>query len=375
MKVLLILFRPEERDSGTLALDICRNAARYGIEVSVAASDPGDWDSLVDSCGSRFHLLENERPSDLNCVYRLRRFIREENFSVVHSFGSGEFILERVATIGKIPLKRVLHLQDQPFDRSSVSGKLGLASAIRMADATLVPSRKAFAVLREAGIDTRRELFFCPPGTDSERLLAPGKTFKMSLGLDRSHVLIGMKAPFGPDEIDQMTVCRSLPRVMSKFDGARFLFAGPVHDGGEEMIEECAAFCDEAGIGEKVFFVTDSDAIDPAFSSLDIFVYSSAGRSVPLVLAESMTMGIPSVVSDTEFLAEMTDGGRCADIFVRGDSEELADKLISLIKSDKLRKKRAKEAEDFAAENYSIDRLLMSLKALYSELVQGPAED
>lgn len=370
MNVLLILFRPEERDSGTLALDMCRNARRFGLDVSVAAFDPGDLEDAFELHSSAFYRLEGEASFDLSGAFRIRNIVRDQKIEIVHAFGIGEAFLARIASVAGGPLKRILHLQDQHFDKPEVSERFGLRSAARISDAVLLPSRSAFAMLRGSGIDTRKNFFFVPPGIDRGRLNSHGRALRKELGLNDDHILIGMRAPFDDSSgIDQMTVCRALPKVLAKHASARFLFAGPVGNEGEFLLAESAEFCDEVGIGNRVLFVTDNEDLGRALSSLDLFVYSADNGSAPLSVAEAMMLGLPSVVSDTELLAEMTDGGKCAEIFIRGDEEELANKLLSLIKSRKLREKRAKEAREFAEANYSIDQMMMSLKALYTELV------
>ncbi|MCO6511273.1 MAG: glycosyltransferase family 4 protein [Aridibacter famidurans] len=373
MRVLLILFRPDERDSGTLALDICRNARRFGLDVSVAAFGPGELEDAFELHASAFYRLESESSLDLNSAYCLRNVIRDQKIEIVHAFGVGEAFLARIASVAGGPLKRILHLQDQHFDKPEVSDRFGLKSAARISDAVLLPTRAAFAMLRVSGIDTRKNFFFVPPGIDRGRLTSHGGTFRKELGLNDDHILIGMRAPFDSSGIDHMTVCRALPRVMDKHEKARFVFAGSVGEDGEFVLAQCAEFCDEAGIGDRVLFVTDIADSDRVLSSMDLFVYSADNGSAPLSVAEAMMLGLPSVVSDTDLLAEMTDGGKRAEIFMRGDEEELANKLLSLIKSRKLREKRAREAGDFAEGNYSIDRMMMSLKTLYTELLS--AED
>jgi len=272
-------------------------------------------------------------------------------------------------------LIRVLHLQDTDFSQIGGAGRFGLRSAVRMTDVALLPSRTSFGLLRTEGIDTRKNFFYCPPGTASDFRELDRSKLRESLGLKESDLLIGTKAAFEATQAaDQMTVCRSIPKIFESRKKARFVFAGPVIEGGEDTFNECVEFCDDEGIGDRVFFLTERDEIDASVPAVDIFVYSGSGENVPVSIAEAMIRGIPAVVSDTESLAEMTDGGKAADIFVRGDENELANKVLSLIKNKNLRKKRSRDAAQFAQANFSIDAHLMSLKALYSELLPAVQE-
>ncbi|REJ76384.1 MAG: glycosyltransferase [Acidobacteria bacterium] len=368
MRVLLVIDNPDDRDCGKLASDICRAGSRFGLEVSVAAFDAGEMEEEFEIGAKSFHRLESENPLDMNSAYRLRNIVRSRDIDIVHSFGIREAVQTRLATIGNKSVQRVLHLQDQNYTNPKRKGRFGIRSATRMADATLLPTKTAFSMLRSSGIDTRKNFYLCPPGT--RQVTERRFELKKKLGLTEQNALIGTKADFRHDSgTDPKTICRALSRVFEDIPSARFVFAGSIVEEGEDLFQECVDLCDESGIGERVFFITDGEEIALAIDSLDLFVCSETFERIPLPLIESMAAGIPSVVSDTETIAELTNGGKCCDVFVRGDQEELANKLLSLIKNEKLRAKRSADARAFAQENFSIGSHLMSLKTLYTELL------
>lgn len=370
MKVLFVIDNPDERDSGTLVLDICRNASRFGIEASVAAFDAGDLEDKFEFHAAAFHRLESEHPLDINSAFRLRNVIRERQIDVVHCFGPKESVQARIATLGHRRIKRILHLQDLDFNDPLVAGRFGLRSAARVSDAVLLPTRDSFSKLRKAGIDTRKNFFFCPPGIDADRVRENSARLRDELGIKADRKLLGMIAPFDQNRsYDQLTVCESLAKALNSHKKALFVFAGAILDEDETIFEECVDQCESSGIGKHVYFVTDKLASQKVIASLDALIFSASGEIVPLAVMEAMITGVPIVVPDTDSMAEITDGGKLGHIFVRGDSEELASRILSLIKSKKLRERRAVKAMEFASSNYSIEKLMLSLNTLYSELV------
>lgn len=375
MKVLLILDNPDEGDVARAALDVCRNTNRFGIEMAVALLSPGVLGEEFASSGADLFLVHRESALDLNCVYRIRKIVKELGVSIIHSMGSMEALHSSLATLANRSVKRVLSYPPVTPDEGAVSGRFGLKALAKMMDANLLPLRLSFKALRRIGIDTSGRFFYLPPGVDRVRLLPAGKNFRDELGLDRSNVLLGTSARFDPSVgNDQMTICKALPKIFEKYPEARFVFAGGASESGDQILEDCAEYCDRKGMGDKVFFTGETIEVNRLMDSLDLFVYSARKDALPLSLLEAMTVGVPAIVSDTEALVELTGLGKCADVFVRGDSAELANKAISLIKNPKLRKMRSEESAALAAALYSIESHVSSLKTLYTELDASLAE-
>jgi glycosyltransferase involved in cell wall biosynthesis len=212
-------------------------------------------------------------------------------------------------------------------------------------------------------------------GVDEKRLRPSGNSIKAELEMDEEDLLLGMIANFRPDPTkDQMTVCRALPGVFEKFEEAKFIFVGNVSAGGEENFERCIRFCVENGIGEKVFFLGGRDDVPDILDSLDLFVFSSLQEGLPLSVTEAMLAKVPLIVSDIPQLLEVTDNGKCAETFATKNYEELAERILKLLKDKSLREKLAARAFDFARQNFSIEAHLEGLKTLYLNLLEPAGE-
>ncbi len=373
MKVLLILDRPDSGEVSRAALDICRNSHRFGLDMSVAVLSAGALEDEFRHSGSTFFSFRRENALDLNCVYGLRKIVRSEGISIVHSMGSVEALHASLATLANRSTKRVLSHPGTMPNEHAVSGRFGLRALARMTDANLLPLRVAFKSLRRLGIDTSGRFFYLPPPIDRVRLLPAGNSFRAELGINQTDVLMGMSATFDPDSgADQMTVCKALPAVFEKYPQAYFVFVGGVEGKGDLLLEDCADFCDRAGIGDRVFFAGERTDTNQVLDSLSLFIYSAKNDNLPLSLLEAMTAGVPAIISDNESLIELTGFGKCAEVFVRGDEDELASKAVALIKNERLRRLRSRESSALAAALYSVESHLASLKTLYSELIDSP---
>ena len=78
----------------------------------------------------------------------------------------------------------------------------------------------------------------------------------------------------------------------------------------------------------------------PFYRQADIFVMPSFGpEGLPMVALEAMSQSVACVFSDLPVLFEITDGGRAAAIFRRGDVDDLKEKL-NLLRNDRDERER-----------------------------------
>jgi glycosyltransferase involved in cell wall biosynthesis len=370
MNVLFVLDSTDQRGAVLQALDVCRNSRRFGIRSSVAALGGGDLEREFEESGASFYRLDRESNPDLNAAFKLRKIINNEEAEVVHSFGVVEAAHVYLATVGLRSVKSVLTYHTVPTGKELPALPVGAKFAARRIDAGIVPSRSLFPKLRKAGLSTSGNYFFVPYGLDPRRTPKDGQALKDALGVSGKGTLLGMSADFElTGSADHLTVCKALPDVFSKYKDSRFIFSGNVRSGGEGVFEECLEFCDEAGIGDQVFFAVDRPEMRSLAAVVDVFIYSAVGGPFPLDVIDAMLAGVPVVVSDVEPLLELTDEGRRAEIFVRGDEKELSQAMITLLKNKRLRTKRAAEAREYAEANHTISVHLGMLKNLYSELL------
>ncbi|MEP6789672.1 MAG: glycosyltransferase family 4 protein, partial [Acidobacteriota bacterium] len=219
-------------------------------------------------------------------------------------------------------------------------------------------------------LDLDHNLKFIFNGVDEARLHRPSRDIRKEMGLAESAVLLGMVANFYPaPRKDQLTVCRALPRVFREIPNAHFLF---VHSGGinedKDKIKACIDVCEAAGISSRVHFLENRFPAMDVLQNLDIFVLSSLHEGLPISVKEAMLLRKPCILSDIGPLIEISDRGKHAVIFKTADADDLAEKLIALVRDPQKRKALGESGRKWALENFSIDAHLTSLKKLYEEL-------
>jgi L-malate glycosyltransferase len=364
-KVLHILDSLNRGGAEILALDLCRNAAVNGLDLTFAATGGGDLESDFSSSGVEFIRLQRRLPVDLSLASQLRKIIADRNIDIVHSHQPVEALHLYLATRGT-RTKRVLTLHGfYPGSKND----LALRFVLPRLDQGVVVSNEVLRLMTERGLDSKVNLTVVDNGVDVKRLMVSGENLRDELGMLAEQVLFGMIGNFSPvAQKDQKTVCRALPDVFKQIPEAHFVFVGGRSDAAPQLFDECVEICRQAGISERVHFAGKRSDIGAVLQSLDVCVLSSLREGAPISVIEAMLMGVPVLLSDIGPLREMSRDGKYAVLFTTGDEDDLANQLISLHQNASEKRGLAEEAKRWAASRFSIETHIENLKRLYDSL-------
>jgi L-malate glycosyltransferase len=349
------------------ALDVCRNAARYGFEMTLVSAGGGALEDEFRATGVEFIKLRRRLPVDLSLASQIRKIIKEREIEIVHGYQPVDGLHLYFATRRLTGIKTVLSFQGFIQDAKN---RLASKFLIPRMNANIVVSRGLQKWLKdESGLDTSRNFTVIYNGADPERVKPTGKSLKKELGLAEDTPLIGMIGSFYKDpRKDQFTLCRALPKVFEEIRGAHCVFAGRIETGARGKFEECLRFCAKNKILKEVHFLGMRSDVPDVLADLDIFVFSSLHEGLPVAVSEAMLAGVPMIVSNIEPLLEATADGEFAEVFPVKNVEVLTGKILTLLKDKALRDDLAARALKHAEENFSIDAHMRELKKLYGSL-------
>ena len=369
MKVLHFLDSLDRGGAEAQALDVCRNAARYGLEMTLVTANGGAMESEFQASGVEYIRLSRMLPMDVRLVSQLRRIIREREIEIVHGYQPVDGLHLFLATRGLKNVKTVLSFQGFIQDRKN---RITARFLIPRVGANIAVSRGMLKWLAEVDrLETSRRFTVIYNGADPSRVAPTGKSLRTELDLGPDSLLIGMVGNFYRDpRKDQLTICRALPAVFREFSNVHCVFAGQAEAGAEDKLAACVDLCREHAIVDRVHFLGGRSDVPDILAALDVFVFSSLHEGLPLAVSEAMLAGVPMIVSDIEPLLEVTGGGEFAGVFPVGDEKVLAEKLIGLLGDRGRRNDLAHRAEAFAVANFSIDAHLSSLLKLYRSLIE-----
>jgi glycosyltransferase involved in cell wall biosynthesis len=365
IKVLHILDSLNRGGAEVMELDVYRNANVNGLNLVFVATGGGDLEKDFRQSGVDFVRLQRKLPVDLSLAGELRRLIADRQIDVVHSHQPVEALHLLLATRGST-IKRVLTLHGvYPGARND----LALRFVLPRLDARVVVSEEVRRAAGAKGYDTKAIFCVVRNGVDPARLATSESTLRDELGLAPDALLFGMVGNFTPvAQKDQLTVCRALPRVFANVAPAHFVFVGARSEVAPHLFDECVAFCQEAGIADRVSFLGRRSDIANVLAGLDLFVLSSQREGSPISVIEAMMSAVPALLSDIAPLKEVSDDGEFAVLFRSGDADDLATQLLRLAVDREHRLRLAASARQWALSQFSIEAHIANLLKLYDSL-------
>lgn len=366
MRVMHILDSLNRGGAEMLALDVCRNAAACGLDLVFVATGGGELEDEFARSGVEFVRLRRGAPFDPSLAARLRALVRAHGVGVVHSHQAVE-ALHAYAATRRGDVRRVLSFH---LCTADAKNRLALRFLAPRMDANVAVSRDLLGCLgREGGFKVGANFRVVYNGVDEARLRPASPALRAELGVGRDALLVGMVGNFYADaRKDQLTVCRALPDFFGRVPGAFFVFAGGPSPEDPRPFEECVRFCRERGISERVRFLGRRSDVPDVLASLDLFVFSTRRDSFGIAAVEAMLLGVPTIVSDTGALLEVSGQGRYAATFRTGDAADLARLLVSLALDPEGRARLGREGREWARAEFTIGAHIRGLRRLYESL-------
>jgi glycosyltransferase involved in cell wall biosynthesis len=123
------------------------------------------------------------------------------------------------------------------------------------------------------------------------------------------------------------------------------------------------------GLGASAIFLGDRQDMPAILASIDVAVNTSDSESLSNVILEAMAAGLPTVAYDVGGNPELLNQQRGA-LIPAGNEAAFADALQNLLTDSALRQQLGRNAQQFAKENFSLDRVRQRYVELYIKLLQ-----
>jgi N-acetyl-alpha-D-glucosaminyl L-malate synthase BshA len=137
-----------------------------------------------------------------------------------------------------------------------------------------------------------------------------------------------------------------------------------VGDGPEKEVAE--NLCQKLGISDKVIFFGNSNEIDKILSYTDLFLLPSETESFGLAALEAMAWGVPVISSNSGGLPEVNFQGVSGYLSDVGNTDEMAQNAIKILKDDAILAK-FKENALSVAKQFDIKNIVPLYEDLYKE--------
>ncbi len=212
-------------------------------------------------------------------------------------------------------------------------------------------------ILMHNGIDTKR---FDPSK------ISPSKV-RNEFNINDDEIVMGMIARFSPGKGHEEFVSAS--KILNKqYTNLKFLIVGEASRGEDEYADKIKKLVEDQGISNIIFTGYRKDT-EYVLAAMDIFVFPSHSEAFGIALAEAMSMGKPSVCSNSDGVLDIAVENETSFLFEKKNASDLAEKLSKLIKSPESRKEFSNNARKRAVANFDIDLLTSKTIKVYENII------
>jgi len=210
------------------------------------------------------------------------------------------------------------------------------------------------------GVDTKK---FHPEIISKDKV-------RNEFSISKNEIVIGMLARFswGKGHEEFLFAAKEL---LPKYSNLKFMIVGEPSRGEDEYAAKIKNLTKEYGIENKIIFAGFRKDTPEVLAAMDIFAFPSHSEAFGIALAEALSMGIPSVCSDSDGVLDIAVNGVTSYLFQKQNGKDLADKIEMLIKSPETRKIFGEASRKRAVDNFDIELLTDKVINIYNRLLDN----
>lgn len=190
--------------------------------------------------------------------------------------------------------------------------------------------------------------------------------FKRELGLSPETALVGIVGQLTPWK-GHREFLQAASITIRELPDVRFLIVGDSRLGDDNTYcQQLEDWVMELGLKDSVIFTGFRKDIDNVIGSLDILVNASWSEPFGMTIIEAMAIGVPVVATKAGGVSEIIDDGINGMLFDVGDTEQLAQKWIDLLRQTDILKSIRCKASDIFYERFLLSEQLNKIESIIS---------
>ncbi len=229
-------------------------------------------------------------------------------------------------------------------------------------DHVIAPTQAVADVLRGYGV--HRPITVIPTGVDVDLIRGTErKPVRREYGIPDGVPVVAYSGRVAREKSVDVLV-RAFALAVERHREARLLLVG-----GGPWQDACHELAGSLGIGERVHCTgfLDRTRVFDCIADSDVFAFASLTDTQGVAVLEAMALGCPPVAVDSGAVADVIRDG-IDGLVVDGSPAALAEGLIGLLDSDRLRRRLAGQARA-RAEEFSAGRMAERLTRVYDQLL------
>lgn len=311
-------------------------------------------------------LEEKGFPADIQIVFNLAQFLKQEGVQVVHTHGYKSNVIGGIASrlTGSPLLIRTEHGKPPTalgygFSKTTIFSLLDYFVGRFWTDKIVAVSHDLSRILSQRypvekietihnGIDLSQ--------FDEERT---SKDLRSEFGVSDESKLIGIFARLNPEKGIGLFL-KAAKLISLKAPHAKFFIVG---DGplSRELKEEAV----KLKLEKCVVFTGFREDVFDLIRQMDVVVLSSVHEGIPMVMLEAMALRKPVVATNVGGISEVIDGRMNGILVPSGDDRSLAIACLELIENPELARSLGLNARKEVEERFSAESMLDKILTLY----------
>ena len=366
MKVAYFIGALSRGGAETLMLDICKQHKNVPYDFVCMYRHEGNMLEAFKESGVPMIHIPKKR-GYLRYLWIIRRTMRQENVTIVHSQTPSNSLLLAFALIGT-RIKIITTFHGHMFANDSWwKRKMVFAASEKI---ICVSEYQKHHYEQKWGLPKDNKLRVVYNGIDFAKFDSAKSIVDSGELRVKSGVRLCMVGNFIKGR-SQVVVCEALRElsVKCKVEGVKwdFYFIGRRDEAEPWRYDECVKYC-EAYQLKNVHFLGGREDVPELLKTMDGFVYSTEHDTFGIAVIEAIAAGVPVIVNDWDVIMEITNHGEWATIYPTGDAAQLAETMKQLIEHPVGYMKKAKEYAKQVRRKYSIENHIERLSAMYDKV-------
>ncbi|MDH7578547.1 MAG: glycosyltransferase family 4 protein [Bacillota bacterium] len=377
IKVLHVVGDSKFGGGSVIVLRLAEKARDMGWQVDVLTTDP-TFKKVLQDAGIGVVKLDavwrEIRPlRDLRGVFRLYRFFRESEYSVVHTHTSkGGFVGRLAAWLARVPVVIhtvhgfAFHEETHPLVLHFVAFLERLAARWCDRIVTVSEFHRKWALRLRIGNEDK--VVAIPNGIPEERVLPKKEReeVRAELGLGPEEIAILATGRLAPQKGLEYLV-QAVPLLFSRIECPFKVFLagdGPLRLYLEELIKRL-------GVENRIIFLGFRDDMGDLLAACDLVVLPSLREGLSIALLEAMAAGKPIITTTIGSNLEVVQHGVTALLVPSKDPGALAEAITSLLRDPELMQRLGSRAREVYLERYTEERMLMDYINTYKKVYEA----
>ena len=192
----------------------------------------------------------------------------------------------------------------------------------------------------------------------------------LGLPTDPSTRVVAQIGRFTPYK-GQAVLLRAARKILDAEPNSAFLLVGYARE--SSYLTELRALASELGISDRVVMTEYPGPIGDVWQAVDIHAHASLFDSLPISIAEGMSLGKPAVVTSAGGIPEIVQHEQTGLVVPPGDADALAEALLRVLRSPDLAAQLGENARKRYEQLYQPESMARALEAYFTALVTRAA--